>query len=102
MRNASVAPVPVPDVVRLDRKGGPIDIAHKVPVGPGQKVSLEMAAGEEGSGVFDDEVGVDRVAAALKKLPFGESEWEEWEKVENARKEQWEADHKPLEADEVR
>ena len=102
MRNASVAPVHVPDVVRLDRVGGPIDISSKLLIGPGQKVAVEMAAGEEGNGIFDDEVGVDRVAAALKKLPFGESEWEEWEKVENAKKQQWEADHKPFEADEVR
>jgi hypothetical protein len=103
MRNAAVAPVHVPDVVRLDRVGGPVDIAsHKLLVGPGQKVAVEMSAGEEGNGLFDDEIGADRVAAALKKLPFGESEWEEWEKVENAKKQQWEAEHAGHEPDEVR
>ncbi len=101
MRNPSVAPVHLSDVVRLDRVGGPVDINTRIVLGPGAKVSVEMAAGEEGNGIFDDLVGTDRIAAAQKKLPFGKEEWEEWEKLEDAKREQWEQANTVLEADEV-
>jgi hypothetical protein len=61
-----------------------------------------MSAGEEGNGLFDDTVGVDRVSAALKKLPFGDTELEEWEKLEEIKKQEWEAESRTAEADEVR
>jgi hypothetical protein len=102
MRNPSVAPVHVPDVVRLDRVGGPVDISDKIVLGPGAKMSLEMAAGEEGNGQFDDLVGTDRVSAAQKKLAFGKEEWEEWEKLEDAKREQWEQENTVPTADDVR
>lgn len=91
----------VPDVVRLDRVGGPVDISDKIVLGPGAKMSLEMAAGEEGNGQFDDLVGTDRVSAAQKKLAFGKEEWEEWEKLEDAKREQWEQENTVPSADDV-